>query len=51
MFIDNAVTKSFEGEERYDKFAIASTLCDMSFKGADCSLLEGWQFTAVRFAT
>jgi hypothetical protein len=25
MFIDNAVVKMFEGEERYDSFAIAGT--------------------------
>jgi hypothetical protein len=40
MFIDNAVTKKFEGEECYDKFAIASTMFDVSFKGASCSLIE-----------
>jgi hypothetical protein len=40
MFIDNSVAKKFEGEERYDKFAIASTLFDVSFKGAECSVIE-----------
>jgi hypothetical protein len=40
MFVDNAVTKKFEGEERYDKFAIASTMFDVSFKGASCSVIE-----------
>jgi hypothetical protein len=40
MFIDNAVVKKFEGEERYDRFAIASTLFDVSFKGASCSVIE-----------
>jgi hypothetical protein len=39
MFIDNAVIKEFEGERRYDKFAIASTLFDVSFKGATCSVM------------
>jgi hypothetical protein len=40
MFIDNAVVKRFEGEDRYDRFAIASTLFDVSFKGASCSVIE-----------
>jgi hypothetical protein len=40
MFVDNAVVKKFEGEERYDRFAIASTLFDVSFKGAKCSVIE-----------
>jgi hypothetical protein len=40
MFIDNLVTKKFEGEERYDKFAIASTLFGVSFKGTECSVIE-----------
>jgi hypothetical protein len=40
MFTDNAVTKKFEGEERYDRFAIASTLFDVSFKGTSCSVIE-----------
>lgn len=40
MFVDNQVVKKFEGEERYDKFAIASTLFDVSFKGASCSVIE-----------
>lgn len=40
MFVDNAVVKKFEDEEKYDKFSIASTLYDVSFKGASCSLLE-----------
>jgi hypothetical protein len=40
MFVDNAVTKNFEGQERYDKFALASTMFDISFKGAVCSVIE-----------
>ena len=40
MFIDNAVVKKFEGENRYDRFAIASTMFDVSFKGASCSVIE-----------
>lgn len=40
MFVDNAVVKEFEGERRYDKFAIASTLFDVSFKGASCSFSD-----------
>jgi len=40
MFIDNQVVKNFEGEEKYDKFAIAATILDVSFKGASCSLIE-----------
>jgi hypothetical protein len=40
MFVDNSVVKKFEDEEKYDKFSIASTLFDVSFKGASCSLLE-----------
>jgi hypothetical protein len=40
MLVDNEVVKKFDGEERYDKKAIASSLYDMSFKGATCSLLE-----------
>jgi hypothetical protein len=40
MFVDNAVVKKAEGEEVYDKFAIAATLLDVSFKGASCSILE-----------
>jgi hydrogenase maturation factor len=40
MFIDNAVVKKFEGEDRYDRFAIAGTLFDVSFKGASCSVIE-----------
>jgi hypothetical protein len=32
MFVDNAVVKKFEGEERYDRFAIAYTLFNVSFK-------------------
>jgi len=40
MFIDNAVVKRVEGEERYDRFAIASTMLDVSFKGAWCSVIE-----------
>lgn len=40
MFVDNAVVKKFEGEEKYDRFAIASTMFDVSFKGASCSVIE-----------
>lgn len=40
MFIDNEIVKRFDEEERYDKHAIASTLYDVSFKGAKCSALE-----------
>jgi hypothetical protein len=40
MFVDNAVVKNFEGEDRYDKFAIASTMFDVSFRGASCSVIE-----------
>jgi len=40
MFVDNAVVKKTEGGEVYDKFAIAATLLDVSFKGAGCSILE-----------
>lgn len=40
MFVDTLVVKKFEGEERYDKFAITSTILDVSFKGASCSVIE-----------
>lgn len=40
MFVNNQVVKKFEGEERYDRFSIASTLFDVSFKGASCSVIE-----------
>lgn len=40
MFIDNAVVKKFEGEDRYDRFAIASTMFNVSFMGASCSVIE-----------
>jgi hypothetical protein len=40
MFVDTLVVKKFEGEERYDKFSIASTMLDVSFKGASCSVIE-----------
>ncbi|MDP4146647.1 MAG: hypothetical protein Q8936_19585 [Bacillota bacterium] len=40
MFVDNTVVKKFEGEDRYDRFAIASTMFDVSFKGATCSVIE-----------
>jgi hypothetical protein len=40
MLVDNEVVKKFDGEERYDKKAMASSLYDISFKGATCSLLE-----------
>ncbi|MGJ0909503.1 hypothetical protein [Clostridium botulinum] len=41
MFVDNKITKNIEGVEQYDKFALASSLFDISFKGSTCSLLEG----------
>lgn len=40
MFIDNVVRKKFEDGEKYDKFAIASTILGVSFEGAECSLIE-----------
>lgn len=40
MFVDKMVTKQFDWEERYDKFSISSTLLDVSFKGASCSVIE-----------
>jgi hydrogenase maturation factor len=40
MFVDNKVVKKFGEEERYDKFAIASTMFDVSFQGASCSVIE-----------
>lgn len=40
MFVDNVVVKKFEGEDRYDRFSIASTLFDVSFRGASCSVIE-----------
>ena len=40
MFVDNQVVKNFEGIEKYDKFSIASTMFDVSFKGAACSVIE-----------
>lgn len=40
MFVDNQVVKRFEGEDRYDRFAIASTMFDVSFKGSSCSVIE-----------
>jgi len=40
MFVDNQVVKSFEGEEKYDKFAIAASLMDVSFEGSSCSILD-----------
>lgn len=40
MLMDSAVKKSFDGEERYDKFVIAGALLGMSFNGASCSLIE-----------
>jgi hypothetical protein len=40
MFVDNEVIKKFDGEDKYDKLALASTLYDISFKGAECSALE-----------
>ena len=40
MFVDNQVVKKFGEEELYDKFAIASTLFDVSFQGASCSVIE-----------
>lgn len=40
MFPDTKIIKKIEGEERYDKFAIAGALADPSFEEASCSLLE-----------
>jgi len=40
MFVDNQVVKNNEGEEMYDRFAIASTLMDLSFRGSSCSILD-----------
>jgi hypothetical protein len=40
MFVDNKVMKEIDGEKRYDKFALASTIFAVSFEGATCSLLE-----------
>ena len=40
MFVDTLVVKKIGGEERYDRFAIASTMLDVSFKGASCSVIE-----------
>lgn len=40
MYVDNSVVKKFDGKESYDKFSIASTLYDVSLKGARCSLIE-----------
>ena len=41
FFIDNEVVKEIEGQSQYDKFAVASTVFDMSFKGSKCHLIEG----------
>lgn len=41
FFVDNEVVKKIDGEPTYDKFAIASTLFDTSFKGSKCNLIEG----------
>jgi hypothetical protein len=40
MFVDNQVVKKIDGEEKYDRFAIASTMLNVSFKGASCSVIE-----------
>ena len=40
MFVDNEVVKEVEGAVVYDKFALASTMIDVSFKGATCSIIE-----------
>lgn len=40
MYIDNSVVKNFGGQYSYDRFALASTLIDVSFKGANCSLID-----------
>lgn len=40
MFVDHVVVKKYDGEDMYDKFAIASSLFDVSFKGAACSVIE-----------
>jgi len=36
----HSIVKKTEGGEVYDKFAIAATLLDVSFKGSSCSILE-----------
>ena len=38
MFVDNEVVKEVEGAVVYDKFSLASTMIDVSFKGATCSI-------------
>jgi hypothetical protein len=40
MLLDHEVVKNLEGDQVYDKFAIASTVFGVSFKGATCSLIE-----------
>ena len=40
MYVDTEVVKNLDGEPTYDKFAVASTLFDMSFKGSECHLLK-----------
>jgi hypothetical protein len=40
MFVDNEIVKSMECGSVYDKFAFASTMIDVSFRGAACSILE-----------
>jgi hypothetical protein len=40
MLLDHAVVKNLEGEQFYDKYAIAATVFGVSFKGATCSLIE-----------
>lgn len=40
MFVDNGLVEKFGGEERHNRFAIASTMFDASFKGAACIVIE-----------
>lgn len=40
MFVDNEIVKNMESGAVYDKFAFASTMIDVSFRGAACSILE-----------
>lgn len=49
FFVDNEVVKKIEGADTYDKFAIASTLFDVSFKGSKCSILEAGMINSCRY--
>jgi hypothetical protein len=40
MFVDNNVLKELDDELVYDRFAIASTMVDVSLRGATCSIIE-----------